>query len=274
MAEGLAVEGTGVCRWRPRFVALDIDGTLVGPDEQISPAVIDAVAAAAETGAKVVLATGRSLHGVRDVAFALGLARTWAVCSNGAVTATLPPDEHIVDVITFDARPAVLALAEHVPEARYAVEVLGSGYRVTSPFPDGELHGDIIVEPLDELVAEPVSRVVVRSPDHTSREFLDIVERAGLHGVSYAVGHTAWLDIAPQGVTKASALDRVRRRLGVPPHETLAIGDGRNDVEMLEWAAHGVAMGHSADEVRLVADEVAEDYDDDGAALVLMRYFG
>lgn len=274
MAEGLAVESAGVASWRPRLVALDIDGTLVGPDEQISPSVMDAVGAVCAAGSSVVLATGRSLHGVRDVAFALGLQRTWAVCSNGAVTATLPPGEEIVDVVTFDARPAVDALISYLPSARYAVEVLGSGYRVTGAFPDGELDGDIIVEPLPELLAEPVSRVVVRSPEHTSREFLDIVEQAGLHGVSYAVGHTAWLDLAPHGVTKASALEDVRRRLGVQPHETLAIGDGRNDVEMLAWAAHGVAMGHAVDEVRLAADEVAPDYEDDGAAVVLRRFFG
>ncbi|MGH8866926.1 MAG: HAD family hydrolase [Actinomycetes bacterium] len=259
--------------WVPRLVALDLDGTVVGAEEQVSVPLLDAVGAVLAAGVHVVLATGRSLHATRDVAFALGVQSGWAVCSNGAVTATLPPDEKVVDVVTFDARPAVALLGEHVPTARYAVEVLGSGYRVTAPFPDGELGGDIIVESLAELLAEPVSRVVVRSPEHTSQEFYEIVEQAGLHGVSYAVGHTAWLDLAPSGVTKASGLAGVARRLGVAQEDTLAIGDGRNDVEMLAWAAHGVAMGQAVDEVRWAADEVTAPFEEDGAALVLQRYF-
>ena len=74
------------------------------------------------------------------------------------------------------------------------------------------------------------------------------VESIGLHEVAYAVGWTAWLDINPEGVSKASALELVRRRLGVEPWATIAVGDQRNDIEMLRWAARGVAMGNAPDE--------------------------
>ena len=77
------------------------------------------------------------------------------------------------------------------------------------------------------------------------------------------------MDINPEGVTKASALEQVRRKLGVEPANTVAVGDQRNDVEMLEWAARGVAMGQAPDEVKAAADEVTAPIDDDGAALVL-----
>ena len=63
------------------------------------------------------------------------------------------------------------------------------------------------------------------------------------------------MDVAPSGVTKASALEPLRERLGVA-RRTLAVGDGRNDVDMLTWAARGVAMGHAPDDVRSCADEV------------------
>lgn len=77
------------------------------------------------------------------------------------------------------------------------------------------------------------------------------------------------MDINPEGVTKASALEQVRRKLCVEPANTVAVGDQRNDVEMLEWAARGVAMGQAPDEVKAAADEVTAPIDDDGAALVL-----
>ena len=73
----------------------------------------------------------------------------------------------------------------------------------------------------------------------------------------------------PEGVSKASALEELRQRLGVEPFATVAIGDGRNDVEMLTWAARGVAMGHADEPVRAAADEVTGTIDDDGAVAVL-----
>ena len=75
----------------------------------------------------------------------------------------------------------------------------------------------------------------------------------GLHQVSYAIGWTAWLDIAPDGVNKATALERVRGWLDVPLDRVIAVGDGRNDIDMFAWAGaagRSVAMGQAPDEVR------------------------
>ena len=71
----------------------------------------------------------------------------------------------------------------------------------------------------------------------------------GLTGVTYSIGYTAWLDIAPEGVTKATGLAYVADRLGVDAADVLAIGDGRNDIEMLSWAGRGVTFSDSPPEV-------------------------
>ncbi len=108
----------------------------------------------------------------------------------------------------------------------------------------------------EELSRTRALRVIVRSLDHSPEEFEEIVGRIGLNSVAYAVGWSAWLDIAPEGVSKASALETVRRRLGVEPEDTYAVGDGRNDIEMLRWAAHSAAMGNALDDD--VRDAAAE----------------
>ena len=97
---------------------------------------------------------------------------------------------------------------------------------------------------------------------------LPIIEKIGIER-GYSVGWTAWLDIAAAGVTKASALENLRGRLGIEQHLTVAIGDGRNDIEMLSWAGRGVAMGQAPEEVIAAADEVTHSVFDDGAAHVL-----
>ena len=258
---------------RGALVALDVDGTIVDHDEAMSDRVRGAVQRVASSGAHVVVATGRSLHGVLPVLQRLDLREGFCVCSNGAVTVRLDPAApegyRVVALHTFDASGAAGVLREGIPTGLFAVEVLGRGFKVTAPFPEGELTGEVEVVPFEELFDEPVMRVVVRSPEHTPAQFSALVESVGLHGVAYSVGWTAWLDLAPDGVTKASALEDVRVRLDVPRSATLAVGDGRNDVEMLRWAARGVAMGNAPEEVRAVADEVTAHVDDDGLADVL-----
>jgi len=99
-----------------------------------------------------------------------------------------------------------------------------------------------------------------------------VVERMGLHKVSYNVGWTAWLDIAPDGVNKSTALERVRALLDIPRSRVMAVGDGRNDIEMLEWASaegRGVAMGQAPVEVVAVANETTETDLNAGVARVL-----
>ncbi len=129
------------------------------------------------------------------------------------------------------------------------------------------------VTAVEELVAEPVSRVIIRDPDATTEDFVALGARLGLHGTDYVVGWTAWLDLSPVGVSKASGLDHVCAELGVTAADALAIGDGRNDIEMLHWAGRGVAMGQSVDVVREAADAVTASVHEDGAAVELERWF-
>jgi HAD superfamily hydrolase (TIGR01484 family) len=266
-------------------VALDIDGTLLKwvdgrgtTHEEISPAVQDAVRRALDAGAHIVLASGRSPHGMTNVADLLelhtdGSERLWVVASNGAVVFRYPPLE-VISEETFDARDAVLQVLEHHPDALVAVEDRGVGYRVSGHFPEGELSGEMRLTDLEELVAEPVSRVIIRDPRATAEEFVALGARLGLHGTDYVVGWTAWLDLAPVGVSKASGLQLVVDELGLTAADVLAIGDGRNDLEMLRWAARGVAMGQAVPEVHEAADASTDSVLEDGAAVEMDRWFG
>ncbi len=259
--------------WTPALVALDVDGTILDHDGELTDRVRSAVQAVAASGRHVVVSTGRSLVATTPVLDRLGLTRGYAVTSNGAVTLRLDPalDDgyELADVMTFDPREALTLLREHLPEAVYAVEDLGLGFRLTAPFPDGELIGSMSIVPFEDLLESPATRVVVRSPEHTPEQFLEIIQRLGLHGGSYTVGWTAWLDIAPEGVSKAHGLRVVAESLGVDAADVLAVGDGRNDLEMFRWAGRSVAMGQAPPEVQEAADEVCADVYSDGLADVL-----
>jgi HAD superfamily hydrolase (TIGR01484 family) len=255
----------------PKVAALDVDGTLVDESNALSPPVHEAVLALAEAGVAIVVATGRAMPGAMEVVERLGLQDGTAVTSNGAIVIGYHPVE-VLHSVTFDASEAVRRVLERVPDALVAVEEVGVGYRVSAPFPEGEVRGQITVEDVDSLVAEPVTRVVIRAPERDAREFAEVVEGLGLTETNYYIGYTSWLDLAPQGVSKASGLEIVCTKLDVSQADVLAVGDGFNDVEMLEWAGRGVAMGQAPEHVQAVADAVTGTVADDGLAAELTRY--
>jgi hydroxymethylpyrimidine pyrophosphatase-like HAD family hydrolase len=112
-------------------------------------------------------------------------------------------------------------------------------------------------------------RVVVHVPDLSPQEFSKVIAESGVHGVEYSIGWTAWLDMAAPGISKASALEVIRDRLGIAREATVTVGDGFNDTEMLTWAGVGVAMGQAPQGVKDVADVVTESIYEDGTVLVL-----
>jgi Cof subfamily protein (haloacid dehalogenase superfamily) len=255
------------------LIALDVDGTLVDHEGSMTEEVRDAAQAVIEAGHDVIIATGRSLGATLPVIRLLGITSGYAVCSNGGVTlridAAAPGGFEVLERVTFDPRPALTALRERLPSAKYALEDDRGRFLSTESFQDASFGSEAESVDFEEMLESRAVRVVVFSTDSSAEEFGEAVASIGLHGVTYSVGWTAWLDIAASGVTKASALEVLRQRLGTDPRLTVAVGDGRNDIEMLQWAGRGVAMGQAPEEVRSAASEVTGSVYDDGAAKVL-----
>ncbi len=257
--------------WRPKLVALDIDGTVVDLDGRMPEEVRLAVRRIVDAGVPVVMSTGRSWLATRPIVEELELPPGMHVTSNGAVVSTYPP-LHVVHEVTFDPSD-VIDRVQAESNALIAVEEIGVGYRVSADFPAGELYGDCRVTSIEELKSQPVSRVIVRDPTAADGEFIELAERLGLHGVSYWVGWSAWLDIAPKGVHKAAGMDVVCARLGIDAADVLALGDGYNDLEMLRWAGRGVAIGDAAEPVQQAANHVTGTFAEGGTVEELSRWF-
>lgn len=258
------------------LIALDIDGTVLHEDGTLSDTVIAAVQSARDAGNEVMLATGRSVAMTLPILDRLSITPEYVVCSNGAITlqrdADAPQGYSRRFVETFDPADVLVTIRENLGEANYAVEDETGLYRYTGSFPDGTLGAVSEKVEFDQLKGQRATRVVVISPGHAIEDFLSVVERMGLHKVSYNVGWTAWLDIAPDGVNKSTALERVRELLDIPRSHVIAMGDGRNDIDMLEWASvegRGIAMGQAPDEVRAAANESTGTDLQDGVASIL-----
>ncbi len=267
--------------WQPRLIAIDIDGTLcaegtnlelAGPDA-VSPAVRAALTAAVEAGAQVVVCSGRTVLGVRPFLASLRLSTGWVICSNGAVLVDAATSE-VASAVTFDPAEPARLLRTLIPDGIFLTEVVGVGNRATAPLDVTEFFGATTVVDFDTLIGSTTPRMSMLWPGHDYAELAAALAGVEIPGVHYSLANTeACLMATPPGVTKGTALESLRERLGIATADTMAVGDGFNDVEMLAWAAHGVAMGQAPERVRAIADEVTASVDEDGLARALRRWF-
>jgi Cof subfamily protein (haloacid dehalogenase superfamily) len=266
----------------PRLVATDVDGTLLDPDERVSGRAAAVIGRAVTAGVGFVLVTGRPPRWIPQVVEQLEVARL-AVCANGSVLYDAADDRVLwartldPDVLADIAEAAALAL----PGSGLAVERVGSGaFDDPTPFiaePD-YLHAwpdaDNAVVPRSELLSRPAVKMLVRCPRLSSDAMVAALAPVIGDAADLTFSHPRGLvEISPPNVTKASGLADVAQRYGVAPADVVAFGDMPNDLEMLRWAGHGVAMGNAHPALLEVADEVTASNSDDGLALVLERWF-
>ncbi|MBN9735353.1 MULTISPECIES: HAD family hydrolase [unclassified Pseudonocardia] len=257
---------------RPRLVALDIDGTIVHGKRPPSAAVLDAITSAGRH-AVVMLCTGRTVVGVAPALDRIGLDTGVTLTSNGAVemdTAT----RRVLSVSRFDVGAGLARLREHFPGAVFAGEHVGVGQRVSGPFPDGILAGNVTEVGVEGLLREPTPKLIMYWPGRTPAETAERAAGLEFDDATMTLDHELpWVTLVPAGMSKASGLARVAARLGIDRADVLAVGDGDNDREMLRWAGHGVAMGQAPPEVHADADSSTATVAEDGLAAALRRWF-
>lgn len=250
----------------PALVACDLGGTLVRSGRRATPAVVDALAAVRAAGHHLAIATGRSLSVAVQMVRLLGIRDGWVVAANGAVTARLDGNGYsVVQVTPVEAEPVVRLVSKIRPDLRLAAEVVGTGYRVTKRFPDGQLGGhQEVLQRVGDIWARPTPRLVVHG--QWAQRLTPALRESGVTAFPTRVD---WVDVTAPGVSKATALESIRAELGVVPSRTVAIGDGENDLELLSWAGMSFAMGHAPDAVRAVAHQITSSVERDGAASAL-----
>ena len=266
---------------RPDLVATDLDGTLLRSDHSVSDRTRAALAAVEAAGAGLVLVTGRPTRWMAPVVAQTGH-RGVAVCANGALVYDLHT-ERVVRRFLLGAEATgevVAALRREVEGVTFAVETGsddGLGFGHEPAYRARWDQADKTVAPIGELTAGGVAKLLVRHEGMSGDELLaaartvlgDTVEAT--HSTPGAGG--ALLEISASGISKATTLALLAADRGVHAGGVVAFGDMPNDLPMLAWAGHGVAVRDAHPDVLAIADEVTAGNDDDGVAQVLERLF-
>jgi Cof subfamily protein (haloacid dehalogenase superfamily) len=262
---------------RPRLVAFDLDGTLLGEELLLRPRVLDAVGKMHERGVQGCIVTGRMYQAALPFARQLQF-MTPLVCYQGAAVIDTQSDEVLLDVPLPNEQALDLNAYAHrnglhiqlYANDRYYCEQLNRY---------AELYAKISgVEPIvvPSLLAQfeswdATKAVIIAEPD-IIRAHLDPV-KALCGDRAYVTRSIPWfLEVMNASVNKGKSLEVVARYLGVPLAEVMAIGDSWNDAPLLEAAGFGVAMGSAPPELREIADAVVADVENDGVAEAIERY--
>jgi Cof subfamily protein (haloacid dehalogenase superfamily) len=255
---------------------VDLDGTALTHDSRLSDRNARALRAAADAGALVVFASSRPPRSMRVYHEELGL-QTPLIAYNGAlVVDAFGPPIFRRPIPAATARHALAQLRRHCPNANVSVECddlwhidrIDDGlrsaltrYRIVPPHTEGRVN---------EIVEAPAPGVM--------KFFILISELAPvtLDELQQLLGPEVWaaasgdiVDIVARGITKATGAAALCAHLGIDPAHAIAFGNDYNDIPLLQFAGHGVAVANAPEAVRVLASQVAPLADDDGVAAVL-----
>lgn len=255
-----------------KLVAMDIDGTLMGPDKRLSPRLKAVMEALLVRGVKLVLASGRMAEAARPVALELGLDDMPLICLNGALITQareskvlwqFPFADDLAQQVVDAARASNAHIQSYHGEELWVgkeskwleayVHRLKVHYRVVdwSMMAPGALKFLVLGEP----------ELAISLRERWNEQFGDALAMSN--------SLPGYLDIVTGGVSKALAVKTLADHYAIAPREVAAFGDADNDLEMLQYAGWAVAVGDPPDVVRQVASRIVPAPAEDGAAIGL-----
>lgn len=269
-----------------RLLALDIDGTLLNSQFQISEANLSALKRARAAGIEVVLVTGRRHDFAMPIATELGLEDLWLISSNGAITRSLAGETFYRDllpadlcrelcaamiqfrgntVLTFDKKVKGSIVLEHMNDLEHSIrrwlEKNLEYIDFVIPIEDS-----LVTDPVQAMFCGPIARM------HEALAALQnchLNERITVLRTEYPVRDLSIVDILNEGCSKGHALERWAAFRGLSRDQVMAVGDNYNDIEMLAFAGYPVIMGNASEDLRSRGWKVTLTNDQDGVAAAL-----
>lgn len=238
---------------RYKLVALDMDGTLLNDEKRISRENAEAIAKAAASGITVMMSTGRGIQNIRAYTDELGLTSP-IVAVNGAEVWRSPDELHARYPLAPDTVRRLIRAGRDKDVWYWAYTTNGLMTRSSWAEPEW-----------DECVWLKVGYA-----SENPAKLRELRQWLALDGeIEVTSSNETNLELSPTGITKASGLEQVCRLLGIGLEQTVAVGDGGNDLSMIRAAGLGVAMGNAQEEVKRTALRVTGTNEEHGVAQLL-----
>lgn len=257
-----------------KLIATDLDGTYLNSESSISDYNKKVFQKLINEGIEIILATGRAFNGMRRYKDMIDN-KNHSIVFNGSVIADTDGNFIYNKVIDEDSSRAIANL--HNKYKVYLHVYSGNKYIVSKPdfyykrYIEREKITDTIVG-LENIEDFQFSKMVFIG-DRDELESLQSEIRNNFN-VHTSFSHTNFLEVLAYGINKGSALEWLCNKKGIKREEVIAFGDNYNDIEMIEYAGIGVAIGNAEEDVKRKSDYVCLTNDEDGVGRFLSEYFG
>jgi Cof subfamily protein (haloacid dehalogenase superfamily) len=257
-----------------KLIATDLDNTLLTSTKKVTDRTAAVIRAAHDAGLVMVVATGRYLASLPQPLLETEI--DYGVISNGSLGYDFAQQKvlflELLDTKT-QAR-LVEALSARFPgiifgATRSASDVFCTDRSYVDMMPEREWLHDrrkFVFADVATIISEPATKLIARHRDIHQDVLLAYLNDSGLSGFHASTSGAPFVEIAAAGVTKASGLARICEMLGIRQSEVIAVGDAKNDVEMLQWAGMGVAVENAVPEAKAAANLSIPNSDEDGLA--------
>lgn len=264
-----------------KLVAIDLDGTLLNPQHQITPLVKEAIKQANEKGVHIVLASGRPFSGMAPYLNELGLdtAENYCISNNGGVIHQANDGSHLMEMpLDFDDFQYFEALARDINIHMHALadNTMFTANRHISHYTvmDAYLTNTPLVYcPVNEM-DDSLTFTKFMMIDHPERLEVGISYIPENVFENYSLVRTTpyFLEVSNKSASKGAALQIICEKLGITPDKVMSIGDQNNDIQMLQYASVSVAMGNAAEPIRKIVKFVTGTNEEDGVATAINKF--
>ncbi|SHG94992.1 sugar-phosphatase [Tepidibacter thalassicus] len=262
-----------------KLIALDMDGTLLNENKEISKANYEAIQEAKRRGKKVVIATGRPLLGIKKFLEELNLIsdEDYVVAFNGALVQSIKSGK-IVAKTTLQLND-YRELYELSKKLNVNIHALTESSVITpknSKYTEMEAVLNNI--PIREIPLEDIdeNETIVKVMFVDESEIIDEVIKKIPQKIrkKYTVVRSApfFLEFLDKSVNKGVGVNAIAKELGVDPKEVICVGDAENDIDMIKYAGLGVAMDNAFNEVKKIANYITLSNEKDGVAHVIQKF--
>lgn len=266
-----------------KLIAIDLDGTLLTDDHKIPKENIEAIQKAVQKGVKIVISTGRPLSGVKPIFDQLGLSEKEFVIINNGSSTYETNQWNLIDYfkLTDDEIKSLYQLVENEKDIQLTIFDEDGHYFVLAenPLPVVMFDANIVfVEPISITLEQLLNRQKINfqgmylAEETVLDDFQKKFEAILSSRFSTVRSQSYIFETLPQGATKASALAKLIKALNISKEEVMAIGDGNNDIEMLEMAGISIAMGNALEAVKKVAKYQTATNNNNGLAKAIDKH--